>query len=135
MNIRLLLFFFCVQENRVSVQPDKELSLGLDAFRNGLLCYCEHCKFLVVSWLLLSLFCFFVSADMPVQNPLCWVTRRAAARPCFSHVPTLFPLCASLVWHWPSRSAGYKEPIEAARPSADGSARGRGRSPITSRSL
>lgn len=48
----------------------------------------------------------------PFKNLLCWITRRAMDRPCFSHVPTLFSLCASLVWHWLSLSAHIRAPLK-----------------------
>lgn len=52
------------------------------------------------------------SASFPVQNLSCRITRRAVDCPCFSHVPTLFPLCASLVWHWLLLSADIKGPLK-----------------------
>lgn len=58
----------------VSVQPDKELSLRLDAFRKhafSLLVSCatvSHCKFLVLSRLLPSLFCFLFLQACPCKT-------------------------------------------------------------------
>lgn len=57
----------------------------------------------------------FLRPGLPDYNLLCWITRWAAGCPCFSHVPTLFPLCVGLVWLRLSPRR-HKRPIEATGP-------------------
>lgn len=103
----------------VSVQPSYKLSWSIltplcilrwPLYRgeNHFSCANASISFYII--LFFVFFCF-LSANMPGQNLLCRVTRWAADRPCFSHVPTLFPLCASLVWHWLFLSADIRNPL------------------------
>lgn len=100
-------------EEEVSVQPSYKLSWSILTPLCIYVYAIMSCANASISFYIILFFCFFcfLSANMPGQNLLCRVTRWAADRPCFSHVPTLFPLCASLVWHWLFLSADIRNPL------------------------